>query len=44
MKKSLYTILFALVTMFAVSACTEESIQPQDGGSSSGDKCQFGCQ
>jgi hypothetical protein len=40
MKKFFYTLVFSVVTMFAVAACTEETIQPVDG--SADDKCQFG--
>jgi hypothetical protein len=41
MKKLFYTIAFALFTSFAISACTEESIQPSVDGSQN-DPCQFG--
>jgi len=42
MKKSLYTLLFALITAFAVSACADDDIKPRDGGGSASDPCQFG--
>lgn len=44
MKKLIYTILFAIITSVAISACTDENIRPQDGGTTggSGDPCQFG--
>ena len=35
-------MVFAVVTSFAISSCTEESIRPQDGGGSSTDPCQWG--
>jgi hypothetical protein len=41
MKKFFYTILFTVVTALSISACTEETIQPLDGGGA-GDPCQFG--
>ncbi|NOT76892.1 MAG: hypothetical protein HOP08_18365 [Cyclobacteriaceae bacterium] len=40
MKKLLYTIAFALITMVSVSSCTEENIKPKDDGGT--DRCQFG--
>jgi hypothetical protein len=42
MKRIFYTLAFVLVTSFAISACTEETIQPADGGGNSSDPCQFG--
>lgn len=42
MKKLFYTLVFAVVTSFAISSCTEENIRPQDGGGTSGDPCQWG--
>lgn len=43
MKKLMYTLVFAIVASFAITACTEENIRPQDGGGSNGgDQCQFG--
>jgi hypothetical protein len=41
MKKFFYTIAFALLTAISISACTEETIQPADGGGTN-DPCQFG--
>ncbi|MGE0771690.1 MAG: hypothetical protein AB7K37_08260 [Cyclobacteriaceae bacterium] len=47
MKKLIYTILFAVMTSLAISACTEENIRPQDGGGQTGggsdDPCPYGC-
>ena len=41
MKKLFYTIAFAVITSFAVTACADEDIKPKaDGGMN--DKCQFG--
>jgi hypothetical protein len=40
MKKFFYTIVFAVITSFAISACTDENIKPADSNSS--DPCQFG--
>ena len=40
MKKLIYTVVFALVAMVAIS-CTEQNIKPSDGGGAS-DRCQFG--
>jgi hypothetical protein len=42
MKKFFYTLAFALVTMVAVSSCTDDNITPADGGGTQSDKCQFG--
>ena len=42
MKKIIYSVLFALVTAFALSSCTEENIAPQGGPDGSSDPCQFG--
>jgi len=41
MKKLFYTLVLAIVTSLAVSACSEENVLPQVDGSAS-DKCQFG--
>ena len=41
MKKFFYTLVFALITSFAISSCAEENIRPLDGGGST-DPCQFG--
>jgi hypothetical protein len=40
MKKFFYTMVFALITSLAISACSEEPILPADTGST--DPCQFG--
>ncbi len=40
MKKIIYSVLFVLVTAFALSSCTEENVSPQTDGI--GDRCQFG--
>ena len=40
MKKVIYTLLFVVMTSFAITACSEDPIMPVDGGAS--DKCQFG--
>jgi hypothetical protein len=42
MKKFFYTIVFTVIAALTVSACTEETIQPLDGGTSDPEKCQFG--
>jgi hypothetical protein len=40
MKKFLYTLCFAILATFAVSACADEDIRPQDG--TTNDPCVFG--
>ena len=43
MKKFIYTLAFAMITMLTVSACSDESITPAaDSGGTMSDKCQFG--
>jgi hypothetical protein len=41
MKKFFYTLVLTLVATIGISACTEETIQPADGGGTT-DPCQFG--
>jgi hypothetical protein len=41
MKKFIYTLVLTVVATLAISACSEETIQPADGGGTT-DKCQFG--
>ena len=42
MKKFIYTLAFAMITMVSVSACSDDNIAPADGGGNQSDKCQFG--
>ena len=42
MKKIFYILVFAFITSLTISACSDENIQPADGGGNQGDKCQFG--
>lgn len=43
MKKSIYTLLFAVITAFVITACADENIRPKDGrGGSASDPCQYG--
>jgi len=37
MKKFFYTIIFACVSVIALSSCTEQDIKPKDGGGASTD-------
>lgn len=41
MKKFFYTIMFALITSLAISACADEDIKPRTGDDNS-DRCQLG--
>lgn len=42
MKKIFYSLLFVMVSAFALSSCTEENVSPQGGPDGSSDPCQFG--
>lgn len=42
MKKLIYTLAFAMITMFTVAACSDDNIRPADSGGTQSDKCQFG--
>ena len=42
MKKFIYTLAFAMITMVSVSACSDDNIAPADGGGTQSDRCQFG--
>jgi hypothetical protein len=41
MKKFIYTLAFAAITSWALSACSEENVKPIVDGSQA-DRCQFG--
>lgn len=42
MKKFIYSFALAMITMLAVSACSDDTIRPADSGGTMSDKCQFG--